>query len=357
MSILINYRTLVKLVELYVDGRMMQGDATALGKGGWSFRIEKEDSIRAIASAIVAEEKAADEPALVMKTEGGSYCLQERRSHSLTPQALYAHMLRDEAVFNVADPADLMEQPFYPKAEQSDPRSAPIVLQKTDDGANSLTYAQRNKLKNKQVEQTSPNLRSETLDPAFAEEMRGNGEALVDEKRKAESDKAWMRKLSAGDYDGPPLDRSRYLLMRNEPVRGNPRQTEEYRKACREAVGVGEKPDTERYPHLKEPDVDVIRWVVSRGSGCMWLPDTPRTTVKGFHHRLITRGPPIRTRLFRLNRADTEWIEKAVAEDVKRGQLEKGNSDWGFPAFPTKEKPFLQGHSSRTENGSELPRT
>jgi hypothetical protein len=40
-----------------------------------------------------------------------------------------------------------------------------------------------------------------------------------------------------------------------------------------------------------------------------------------------------------LNRADTEWIEKAVAEDVKRGQLEKGNSDWGFPAFPTKENP------------------
>ncbi len=34
VSILINYRTLVKLVELYVDGRMMQGDAAALGKGG-----------------------------------------------------------------------------------------------------------------------------------------------------------------------------------------------------------------------------------------------------------------------------------------------------------------------------------
>ena len=71
----------------------------------------------------------------------------------------------------------------------------------------------------------------------------------------------------------------------------------------------------------------------------MWLPDTPRTTVKGFRHRLITRGPPIRGKLFRLNRADTEWIEKAIEEDVKRGQLEKGNSDWGFPAFPTKENP------------------
>ncbi len=52
---------------------------------------------------------------------------------------------------------------------------------------------------------------------------------------------------------------------------------------------------------------------------------------------MITRGPPVREKLFRLNRPDTEWIEKAIAEDVKRGQLEKGSSVWGFPAFPTKE--------------------
>eukprot|EP00973_Karenia_brevis_P087260 12098366-Karenia_brevis.AAC.1 len=54
---------------------------------------------------------------------------------------------------------------------------------------------------------------------------------------------------------------------------------------------------------------------------------------------LYTRGPPIRGKLFRLNRADTEWIEKAIEEDVKRGRLEKENSDWGFPAFPTKKNP------------------
>ena len=40
-----------------------------------------------------------------------------------------------------------------------------------------------------------------------------------------------------------------------------------------------------------------------------------------------------------MNRPDTEWIEKAVAEDVARGQLTKGASLWGFPAFPTKEQP------------------
>ena len=127
--------------------------------------------------------------------------------------------------------------------------------------------------------------------------------------------------------------------MRNVVVQGNPRQTEEYRKTCRDSVGVGEKVDWERYKHLEADDIDVIRWVVSRGSGCMWLPDTPRTTVKGFVHRLITRGPPVRGKLFRLNRPDTESIEKAISEDVARGQLEKGSSEWGLLAFLTKDNP------------------
>ena len=127
--------------------------------------------------------------------------------------------------------------------------------------------------------------------------------------------------------------------MRNQEIKGNPRQTEEYRRLCREAVGVGEKYDKERYSHLQEADIEALKWVVSRGSGCMWLPDSPRTTVKGFKHRLITRGPPVRCKLFRLSKPDTEWIEKAIQEDVARGQLEKGTSDWGFPAFPTKENP------------------
>ena len=69
----------------------------------------------------------------------------------------------------------------------------------------------------------------------------------------------------------------------------------------------------------------------------MWLVDTPRTNTKGFKHRLITRGPPVRTGLHRLSKGDTEWVEDAIGEDVKRGQLRRGPSPWGFPAFPTKE--------------------
>ena len=56
----------------------------------------------------------------------------------------------------------------------------------------------------------------------------------------------------------------------------------------------------------------------------------------GFRHRLITKGPPVRVRLFRQFRAGTEWLEKAVQEDVARGQFTRNSSAWACPAFPTK---------------------
>ena len=127
-------------------------------------------------------------------------------------------------------------------------------------------------------------------------------------------------------------------------MEGNPRQTEAYRQGCLEAVGLGEQVDMERYGHLQEngnfdQNVGVLRWVVRRGSGCFWLPESERASVKGFKHRLITRGAPVRVGLLRLNRADTEWVEKAIQEDVARGQLRKDSSPWGFPAFPTRDQP------------------
>eukprot|EP00973_Karenia_brevis_P052217 7255683-Karenia_brevis.AAC.1 len=76
-----------------------------------------------------------------------------------------------------------------------------------------------------------------------------------------------MEKLRQGDYSGPTLERSRCLALRDKAVEGNPRQTEAYRQQCPEAVGVGEQPDMEGYSHVSPDDFEVIRWVVSRGSG------------------------------------------------------------------------------------------
>ena len=41
--------------------------------------------------------------------------------------------------------------------------------------------------------------------------------------------------------------------------------------------------------------------------------------------------------LLRFSRVDMDWIEQAIQEDVKRGQLIKGHSYWGFLAFPTRD--------------------
>ena len=61
--------------------------------------------------------------------------------------------------------------------------------------------------------------------------------------------------------------------------------------------------------------------------------------MRGFQHHLITRGPPVRMGMHRLSKPDTEWVEQAIREDVMRGQLTKGASERGSPAFSTKESP------------------
>jgi hypothetical protein len=180
------------------------------------------------------------------------------------------------------------------------------------------------------------------LSPSLVEKLRERKASLVNQQKQEAVAQKWLAGLKIGNYGGPVIDTSRYLQPRDGEVKGNPRVTQEYKDKCCEAIGLGVpekgiKPDLTRYAHLSPEDLEALRWVVRRGSGCMWLPESPRTSVKGFKHRLITHGPPVRRPLFRLNRPDTEWIEKAIQEDVKRGQLEKGISDWGFPACPTKE--------------------
>ena len=85
------------------------------------------------------------------------------------------------------------------------------------------------------------------IDPEYAEAWRRETEQSAPEGgRVAAAHEEWMRKLSSGDYSGPVIDVSRYLSLRNQKIHGNPRQTEEYRDQCAEAVGVGKVPDPKR---------------------------------------------------------------------------------------------------------------
>eukprot|EP00973_Karenia_brevis_P091958 12410060-Karenia_brevis.AAC.1 len=72
-------------------------------------------------------------------------------------------MLRDESVFKVAEPERLMEQSW--NENQSKENGSKV--------SNTLTYAQRKKMQSREkVREGQVDLKSETLDPAYADKLR-----------------------------------------------------------------------------------------------------------------------------------------------------------------------------------------
>eukprot|EP00973_Karenia_brevis_P083309 11554383-Karenia_brevis.AAC.1 len=73
-------------------------------------------------------------------------------------------MLKDDSVFRVAEPEQLMNQPWNgSQTETEEPTKV----------ANTLTYAQRRKMQSREkVQEGNVDLRSETLDPAYADKLR-----------------------------------------------------------------------------------------------------------------------------------------------------------------------------------------
>ena len=159
----------------------------------------------------------------------------------------------------------------------------------------------------------------------------------IDESALSSAGQKWMDRLEKGDLSGSVTPLSCFVPLRGQKLAANPRLSNEYVAKCLDTLGLRAKVDVERYGHLDSCSVELLKRVSARGTSSMWLPDSPRTRALGFKHRLITKGPPVKVPLHRLSRVDTEWMEQAIKEDVVRGQLVRGSSPWGFPAFPTKE--------------------
>ena len=51
------YAALVKKVELKVDGTLLASDVTTLNKGGWAFKLEEKESIRALTGMVAFREE------------------------------------------------------------------------------------------------------------------------------------------------------------------------------------------------------------------------------------------------------------------------------------------------------------
>ena len=147
---------------------------------------------------------------------------------------------------------------------------------------------------------------------------------------------AWWGSLAKRrDWDQVAADLGVYQHSGFE-VKSDPRRTKEYRDKVLEGLGFGQD-CKERHPELSEADIAAAREVYGRKAAAMWLDGTPRTTVRHVKHDTIPTGPPTRLPPHSLKGEAAEWIDEKLEEEVKRGQLERGNSPWGSPPFPTRD--------------------
>ena len=51
VKVMVSYTAVIRTVELHVDGRLMQGDASALSKGGWSLKMEDAEKFERLLSS------------------------------------------------------------------------------------------------------------------------------------------------------------------------------------------------------------------------------------------------------------------------------------------------------------------
>jgi len=115
----------------------------------------------------------------------------------------------------------------------------------------------------------------------------------------------------------------------------NPRETESYRTQLLEELGLGDTPDA-KYGHLSEDEIGLVRQVVRRKSGALWVDGSPRTLVRGFTHHMVVNGGPVNQPPHRLKGEDLAFVEESLEKQEKQGLVTRGRSEWGSAAFSTK---------------------
>jgi len=161
--------------------------------------------------------------------------------------------------------------------------------------------------------------------------------ALEEEIRLAgvRSEELWKQRADKGEWDSVAAPVEVYALAGCK-VETDPRRTEEYRSKVLQGLGFGED-FKERKPHLSADDVAACRYVLSRKAAAFWLEGTPRTTVRHMSHDCVPTGPPVSSAPHNLRSEEADWVDSKLEDEVARGQLIRGNSAWGSPAFSTKD--------------------
>ena len=107
-----------------MDGRMMQGDASALHKGGWSFKLDEGERVRAIAGATVLESQLLGIPARITP-RARRLSAQDRGCWQVLFSALTSTMLQG---FNAPEQANLSrETALHRAANEGQERSCALA--------------------------------------------------------------------------------------------------------------------------------------------------------------------------------------------------------------------------------------
>ena len=153
---------------------------------------------------------------------------------------------------------------------------------------------------------------------------------------RAKWDKYWMELAREGDWCQikTPMAAYRFSGFKDE-ITVDPRLNEKYVQDVMKELGVAEgSPPLEG---LTEHDMKAVREVIRRKAAAFWIEGSPRTTLLHLMHDTRPTGPPVRTPPHNLKSEDSDFVDEQLHKEVETGQLERGNSPWASPPFPTKE--------------------
>ena len=182
---------------------------------------------------------------------------------------------------------------------------------------------------------TADNTGPVTPEDEESEELAAKRELWLNQAT-AEAVDAWLELARKKCWTEVKCDLEVYRHS-GEDVKEDPRRKAEYAARVLAGLGFGPEVSAKDKPWLSEADLAAVREVLTRKAGAFWLEGAPRTTVRFVKHDTVPTGPPVKTPPHNLKGEAAEWIDEQLEKEVARGQLERGNSPWGSPPFPTKD--------------------
>jgi hypothetical protein len=121
-----------------------------------------------------------------------------------------------------------------------------------------------------------------------------------------------------------------------QTVTDDPRRTERYREAVINQLKLDEAQWEASRPDLSRADRDVLVEVVRRNAAMFWFDGELRTVVRHVKHDTVPTGPPVKMPPHNIKGEDARFVDKSLDDELARGAVVRGNSDWGSAPFPTK---------------------